>query len=215
VKDEIMKVVIFGSTGATGLELVQQALDRGHHVVAFARNPADIPVTHERLEVAKGDVLEHAALQQAVRGADAAISVLGVRMGQASSTARSVGTRNIVQALAATGVKRFVSVSAVGAGAHLQSMPWIARLMLPLLVGKWRLDEAGLQEEAIAKSPLDWVILRAPRLVDGQGTGRYRMAANLVSDFGDKLPRADLAKALLDQLTANEFVRTTPTVKGC
>jgi putative NADH-flavin reductase len=209
-----MKVVIIGSTGATGLALVQQALDRGHHVVAFARNPADIPVTHERLQVAKGDVLDLYALQLAVRGADAAISVLGVRMGQTRSTARSEGTRNIVQVLAAAGGKRFVSVSAVGAGAHLQTLPRIARVLLPLLVGKWRLDEAGLQEEVIAKSSLDWVILRAPRLVDGQSMGNYRIAENLVTGFGDKLPRADLANALLDQLAADQFVRKIPTVTG-
>ena len=209
-----MKVVIIGSTGATGLALVQQALDRGHHVVAFARNPAAISITHDRLEVVQGDVLDSHVLQRAVRGADAAISVLGVRMGQTRNTVRSAGTRNIVRVLAAAGVMRFVSVSAVGAGAHLQTLPWIARVLLPLLVGKWRLEEAGLQEDVIAKSPLDWVILRAPRLVDGQGTGSYRIAENVKTGFGDKLPRADLAKALLDQLAADQFLRKIPTVTG-
>jgi putative NADH-flavin reductase len=209
-----MKVVIFGSTGATGLALVQQALQRGHEVVAFAREPHAIDFSHTRLQVVRGDVMDFGTVEHAVHGVDAAISVLGVRMGQAQSNARSEGTRNIVKALKAAGVRRFVSVSAVGAGAHLQALPWIARKLLPMLVGKWRLEEAGLQEDAIRASDLDWVILRAPRLVDGSDAGSYEAAENMATRFGDKLPRGVLAKALLDQLKANQFVHATPTVVG-
>jgi putative NADH-flavin reductase len=209
-----MKVVIFGSTGVTGLALVQQALQHGHDVVAFAREPNAVNISHARLQVVRGDVLDFSAVEHAVRGVDAAISVLGVRMGQARSAARSDGTRNIVKALNAADVRRFVSVSAVGAGAHLQTLPWIARKLLPLLVGTWRLEEAGLQEDVIRASNLDWVILRAPRLVDGPDAGSYRAAENLVTGFGDKLSRGVLAKALLDQLKANQFVHATPTVVG-
>ncbi len=207
-----MKVVIFGSTGATGLEVVRQALQRGHKVVAFARDPGALKISHPSLHVAKGDVLDLHSVQQALRGADAAISVLGVRLGQPHSTTRSEGTRNMVKALTALGVRRFVSVSAVGAGAHLQTLPWMARLLLPRLVGKWRLEEAGLQEAAIRSSSLDWVILRAPRLVDGPGTANPKLSETLATGFGDKLARVDLAKALLDQLTVDQFVRATPTV---
>ena len=34
-----MKVIIFGSTGATGQQVVKQALEHGHEVTAFARSP--------------------------------------------------------------------------------------------------------------------------------------------------------------------------------
>lgn len=149
-----------------------------------------------------------------VKGAQGAISVLGVRVGQAQSTARSDGTRNIVGALTEAGVSRFVSNSTVGAGAHLQTLPWIARFLLPKIIGAWRLEEAGLQEEAIRASRLDWVILRPPRLVDGPAAGRYQIGTNLVSGFGSKLTRADLAAALLDQLESNQFLHATPTVMG-
>lgn len=209
-----MKVVIFGSTGATGLALVQQALQRGHEVVAFAREPSAIDISHASLQVVRGDVLDIGTVEHALHGADAAISVLGVRMGQAQSNARSEGTRNILKAMKAAGVHRFVSVSAVGAGTHLQTLPWIARKLLPILVGKWRLEEAGLQEDAIRGSDLDWVIMRAPRLVDGPNAGSYRAAENISTGFGDKLPRGVLAKALLDQLKENQFVHATPTVVG-
>ncbi|NEO95433.1 MAG: NAD(P)H-binding protein, partial [Moorea sp. SIO3G5] len=37
-----MNILIFGSTGGTGRQLVEQALDQGHRVTAFARNPAKL-----------------------------------------------------------------------------------------------------------------------------------------------------------------------------
>jgi len=40
--ENTMKLVIFGSTGGTGRELVKQALEQGHMVTAYARNPVKI-----------------------------------------------------------------------------------------------------------------------------------------------------------------------------
>ena len=45
-----MQLAVFGATGRTGRPLVQQALDWGHDVVAFARSPSDLSdVSGERL----------------------------------------------------------------------------------------------------------------------------------------------------------------------
>ncbi|MGW2223143.1 NAD(P)H-binding protein, partial [Nonomuraea sp. NPDC001684] len=38
-----MRLVIFGATGRTGLELVRQALDLGHEVTAVVRDAARLP----------------------------------------------------------------------------------------------------------------------------------------------------------------------------
>jgi putative NADH-flavin reductase len=35
----VEKLFVIGATGRTGLEIVQQALARGHHVAAFVRSP--------------------------------------------------------------------------------------------------------------------------------------------------------------------------------
>ena len=74
-----MKLLIFGATGATGRQLVEQVLQQGHEVTAFVRNPAKVTTKHEKLKVVKGNILDCASVGSAVAGQDAAFSALGVR----------------------------------------------------------------------------------------------------------------------------------------
>ena len=66
-----MKLALFGATGATGQCLVEQALDQGYTVTAFARNPLALPTGHARLSIATGDVFQKAPVEEAVANQDA------------------------------------------------------------------------------------------------------------------------------------------------
>lgn len=41
-----MRLAVFGATGGTGRQLVEQALAQGHEVTAVVRDPARLPVEH-------------------------------------------------------------------------------------------------------------------------------------------------------------------------
>jgi nucleoside-diphosphate-sugar epimerase len=112
---ETMKVLIFGSTGSIGLEVVQQALEQGHTVTAFARNPAKLNLKHENLKVVQGDVLNLAVVEQAVQGQDAVLCVLGSG-GKRKGTIRSEGTQQIIRAMEKAGVRRFICQTTLGIG---------------------------------------------------------------------------------------------------
>jgi putative NADH-flavin reductase len=75
-----MKILVFGATGGTGARLVQQALEQGHVVTAFARDPGKVKRTHENLRVVRGDVLRAETVDAAVAGQDAVLSALGIRL---------------------------------------------------------------------------------------------------------------------------------------
>lgn len=75
-----MKLLIFGATGGTGRQLVEQALAQGHTVTAFARDPAKITTKHANLRVAQGDMLQPASIEAAVAGHGAVLSALGIRI---------------------------------------------------------------------------------------------------------------------------------------
>src|SRR5437016_6210468 len=74
-----MDLLIFGATGGTGRALIQQALEQGHVVTAFVRNPSKMRAVHSNLRIVKGDILDYASVEAAVRGQDVVLSTLGIR----------------------------------------------------------------------------------------------------------------------------------------
>ncbi len=85
--------------GGTGRQLVTQALENGHNVIAFARNPEKLELNHLNLiRVAKGDVLDFAVVEQAVQGQDAVLCALGTPA-MSKKRLRANGTQNIIHAM--------------------------------------------------------------------------------------------------------------------
>jgi putative NADH-flavin reductase len=72
-----MKLLIFGGTGRTGRALVKQALEQGHIVTVFVRDPAKLDMAHENLRVMKGDIADYDSVETAIKAQDAVLSALG------------------------------------------------------------------------------------------------------------------------------------------
>ncbi len=51
-----MNIAVFGSTGNVGRLLVGQALAEGYDVIAYARNPPKLTITHDHLTVIQGEL---------------------------------------------------------------------------------------------------------------------------------------------------------------
>src|SRR5260370_30039263 len=68
-----MKVALIGATGFVGSAVLKELLQRGHEVVALVRDPAKL-AAQPRLQAVQADVLDAAAVQRAVAGADAVVS---------------------------------------------------------------------------------------------------------------------------------------------
>jgi putative NADH-flavin reductase len=77
--ERLVRVLVFGATGGTGRALVEQALEQGHVVTAFARDPAKVPSSLQNLTVARGNMLDLESVEAAVKGQDAVLSALGIR----------------------------------------------------------------------------------------------------------------------------------------
>ncbi|MFC6952359.1 NAD(P)-dependent oxidoreductase [Halorubellus litoreus] len=109
-----MRLAVFGATGRTGRPLVQQAIERGHDVVAFARDPSDLDdLADAALTVVRGDAYAGDGVAEAVAGADAVVSVLGQTKAGPDDLLTVAGD-NVLDAMADAGVSRFVTL--VGAG---------------------------------------------------------------------------------------------------
>src|ERR1700761_3602944 len=109
-KDGCMRIAVLGATGQTGRQLVEQALARGHEVVALARDPGRVAAAPNLIVVA-ADVFQPATMAAALAGVDAVVSGLG-QIGDVDGTL-AAGAR----AVAAAGVGRVVWLGALGTGA--------------------------------------------------------------------------------------------------
>lgn len=100
-----MKFLVLGATGATGGLFIEQALADGHDVTAYVRSPARL-APRERLTVIAGDVRDADALAEAMRGADAVISTLGLGRARKPDNLIADSTRAIVEAATRAGISR-------------------------------------------------------------------------------------------------------------
>ena len=202
-----MKLVIFGSTGSIGQPLVVQALEQGHTVTAFARNPAKLEIEHANLTVVQGDVLDSAAVEKAVDGQEAVVCAIGAGKG----TIRSEGTRNIVQAMEKAGVSRFICLSTLGVGNSRANLNFFWKhIMFGLLLRRAYADHVS-QEDYVKESRLDWTIVRPGAFTDGNRTGVYRHGfPSTDKTIKGKISRADVADFMLKQLTDRTYLHETP-----
>ena len=211
----IRRVLVIGATGGTGQQLVQQALERGYEVTALVRNPAKLQLTHPQLRVVKGDVLDYASVAAAVQGEDAVLSALGHRRLFVPSRVQSDGTQNVLRAMQEHGVQRFVCETALGLGSSAGRMGLFGTLLfLPVFLPIYFWDKSR-QEQIIAESDVDWVIVRPGILTNGRKRGTYRHGENVGSYvLSAWSSRADVADFMLKQLTDDTYLHKAPGLVG-
>ncbi|MBL8954154.1 MAG: SDR family oxidoreductase [Myxococcaceae bacterium] len=168
-----MRVLILGATGGTGREALQALLDAGHEVTALVRSPLN--VESDRLTVMRGDALNAADVDAAVRGQDAVVVTLGIRenplrvrfrgAGATSSQVRSEGTRLVVAAMQKHDVKKLIVQSSYGVGPSREMLTLKWRLIFSLLL-KPQIADTEVQEVVVRESGLDWVLVQPVGLTD-------------------------------------------------
>jgi putative NADH-flavin reductase len=217
-----MRVTIFGATGGIGAELLRQSLDAGHEVTAVVRNPGRLAANRNGTRVITADLAapDPRVLESAVADADAVLSGVGPRP-MAKAGVAEHGTRAIVAAMQAIGVRRIIVVSA----APISTMPSPGRphpprhdpgegflmryLATPVVkaVLRERYTDLALMEDLLRASGLDWTIFRPPRLTNGQLTGTYKTAVGRNLKGGVSVSRADVAHAMLAAIGQEGTIR--------
>src|SRR3954468_10530663 len=205
-----MRLVIFGATGGIGREVVSQALDQGHEVVAIARNPDGAGRAHERLRLVKADILDASTYAGELAGASGVIGALGARGRPKGPISLCTDwAKHLIPAMQAQGVSRLVAVTA-GAYVRASRPTLFFRLVLrPILLSVLRhlYDDLQRMEEVVAASPLRWTIVRPSRLLDRPRTGNYRTAIDDLVAGSMSIPRADVADFMLRCAVGDSHVR--------
>src|SRR5690242_15128746 len=118
-----MRIVVIGGHGRTGLLVVAKLIAAGHAVVATIRNPrhmADMVKLGAETVLIDLDKTDFDEIVFAMKGADAVIFAAGSAAGESSELDRK-GTLRTVRAAEKAGVKRYLSISSIGASTGLST----------------------------------------------------------------------------------------------
>jgi len=186
-----MRIVIAGGHGQIALRLSRLLAERGDEVVGLVRNPehvADVIAAGANAALADLERNSVEAMTTHLTGADAVVFAAGAGPGSGATRKDTVdrgGAVLLADAASRTGIRRYVVVSSMGAGAEPPAGTD------EVFTAYLRAKKAA--EEDLRSRDLDWTILRPGALTDDTGTGRVRLEPEVPSG---RVPRDDVAAVL-------------------
>ena len=188
-----MRIAVLGATGKVGHLVVEQAVERGHEVVALVRRPqAYTPPGKGAVEIRKADVAQPGSFPD-LSDVEVVISALGISKGDGPGTL--IAGAKLLAGLPA----RTLSLGALGSGVSTGAGGGMYQAIMKVVVGK------ELQEKADAdKIALDGgaTVFHAPDLQVG-GISATRRTIPLDSYprpfWPPRVSRATAAALLLDE----------------
>jgi putative NADH-flavin reductase len=199
-----MKLTVIGASGGTGTEVTQQALAAGHEVVAVVRDPSRMRVAGAH--VVRAEITNPDDLAAAMRGSQAVVSALGPRRGEPSGV-MVAGAKSVLAAMASTGVRRLVVVSASGFFVEDGESLITGKIAKPILrrVLPDAVADTREMESLVSASDTDWTIMRPARLTNAPRHANYKTAIDRYA--GASTARSDLADAILQAINDPSTIR--------
>jgi len=205
-----MKVLVIGAGAGTGREIVKQAVARGHEVTAFVRSP--LQYDGEDIRVVVGDARDEKAIFAAVAGQDAVFNTIGTQTPWARTGLEPVSGRVINKALRAHGVRRLIVATTMGVGDSGKHAHFFFRYIFAPTFLRGAVKDKELMERELARTGIDWVVVRPAVLTNDQPTGQVQVLTRRTGGKARRIARADTAAFMLDQLTSEQYLRQAVTI---
>ncbi|KAJ7990334.1 hypothetical protein DPEC_G00299220 [Dallia pectoralis] len=195
----IKNVALFGATGMTGLATLPLAVAAGYNVTVLVRDPARLPADHKASRVVVGDVLNKEAVKNTMEGQDAVIIVLGTRSDLSPTTMMSEGTKNILDAMKARGIRKVI-------GCMSAFLLWDRSKVPPRLLPVT--EDHDRMYMALKESGLDYVAVMPPHIDDKLPlTENYTETENMLK--GRVISKHDLGHFFVKCLSVSDWDRKT------
>lgn len=206
-----MKVVIFGASGATGLQLLKYAQQRNHQVTAFVRDAKKLE-SHPLTNIVEGDVSEQDKVTRAIRNQDAVLCALGAATPFKRNMALIRGVENIVHAMKICNVDRIVYQSYLGLPRFRKELGFIVDRILPIVLTNVIADHEE-KERHLVESGLRWTIVRCAMLTNGRNDNVFQDGERIIPEaIFPTISRSRVASFMLDQLTTDKYIHKKPRI---
>ena len=135
-----MKILVLGATGRTGRLFTRKALEQGHTVTAYVRNPDKARTllgTHPNLTIIPGTLDDAERLAAASSGQDVMVGALGQKATVREflhTTFMQERLPLIMEAVTGAGVKHCVLMSAYGVGDTVRTASFPMRLVCKIIM---------------------------------------------------------------------------------
>lgn len=205
-----MKICIFGADGRTGVEVVKECVKQGYQVIAFVYNDTAKAYLPEGIEIVKGDILNKEEVLNAMRGANAVISVVG-HIKNSDPLMQTKGMTNIVEGMKNLDIERIISLTGTGVRIEGDTPSFFDRIgnAIIKIVDRKRIIDGINHAEVLKSSGLDWTILRVLKLTQiGSSNISYTLTPHGPAEAVTS--RKKVAKIMVDIVISNQYVGEMP-----
>ncbi|TLD43018.1 MAG: Oxidoreductase [Candidatus Jettenia ecosi] len=167
-----MKILLTGSTGFVGKQLLHDLIDNNYQVRCLVRQGSENKIANykdKNIDIVYGDITDARSLDDTLKGCDAVINLVGIirefpGKGITFEKLHYEGTANLVTAARTQGIRRFIHMSALGARPQ----------------GKTQYQQTKFRaEEFVRDSGLDYTIFR-PSIIFGPGDKFVNLFATML-----------------------------------
>lgn len=234
-KNMKMSIIVFGATGATGQEVVIQALNKKEHVVAFCRDQSKLTkppgtcgidttnelITNTKLIKYTGTVTSQDDVNRAFSSSPTYIKGVVVALGgkpdEVGYDMLTNGTQCIINAMKKYNVKRIAVVTSIGTGNSIKQAPLFFKLLMktvmkPIMKDKNSQEDLFLKDINSPGSDLEYTIVRPGGLSLDPPTNDIK----IIKGVAGRIPRADVAQFCLDAVLKKDFeyIQQTPCISS-
>ena len=209
-----MKISIIGASAGIGLATVKRALALGHDVTALSRKKIALE-NDQNLHSVQGDALDEIVVKDVIKGSDVILVALGQGINTEATSLFSDFAKLLLHIHANEPIQvPVIVVTGFGSG---DSRPYLKTMVKPLfrlILNKLYEDKAKM-EQMIAKSTLQWEIVRPGLLNDKPLTEKYRVETDLFRGMNiGGISRNDVADYLVKEAVAQQNLGKFPALSS-
>jgi len=206
-----VRLFVLGASGGVGSILLREAALRGHIITAQTRN-ADKLAKTAAVNVVVGSPTDRSFLSRHMDGHDAVILCVGIDS-IGGTTLFSETARAVVTAMQASGVRRLVAITGIGAGETRGHGGWLYNWIIYPLFTRNRYADKDRQEMIIEAADLDWTIVRPAPFAKRTGVGPLQVFTEIPNGLQLRsITRAEVADFILESVETGTFIRQKPFI---